>query len=200
MIAPPPSGDTTVFAFPGNTWNTVQPLIIGNFTITGSPNYSYGNGTQLLTSNGQWSPSGEFSWLNPNASGTVLIDLGGNYQTVGGLVGYDYWANPFIEALDSTMAILETYNLKADTPVIDTRYGTNIAAFRGITRVSADIRYFRISGGGGGNAMLMHSITVDGAGAPPPPPPPNPEEVPEPANVFAGVLALVLIGVALRGR
>lgn len=70
---------------------------------------------------------------------------------------------------------LESYDLSSDAP-INTPNAFDAGAFRGISRSSADIRYFRF----GGSYSAMHDITLDGTAS----------SVPEPATMFLSTLAL----------
>jgi hypothetical protein len=81
------------------------------------------------------------------------------------------------------MSVLETYDLRSFAGLaINTPSATNGGAFRGISRPTADIRFFQIQG----SFLIEHDITTANASA----------AVPEPATLTT--LGLGLIAVATR--
>lgn len=169
-------GTITTFTGTGCNCGVTGPIVIDGFSIDGIPNFSYGDVTYGLASNGTWSG---LSWVATNSSASsVTIDLGGLYDWVGGFMNYaPGTGSPMIEAVavDGT-TVLESYILSTDAP-ISTPGGTNAGAFRGISRGSADIAFFRFS-----NAyLLMHNIELNGTSS----------AVPEPATMSLSALALV---------
>jgi hypothetical protein len=203
LLAPPPGSSTTVFAFPGQGYLNLQPLVFGQFTITGT-GLVYGEGQNLIENNGVWSPTSgpAFAWVGVNdAYNTqVVVDLGGLYSSVGAFMNYagrsSYPYAPYIQALNESMQILETYYLVTDAP-ISTPSGVNEGAFRGVERATADIRYFVIGNG----YLTMHSLTLAGGADPGDPAPGDPPTgTPEPATFALGFVSLAVAHVAARRR
>jgi hypothetical protein len=153
-------GATTTFTQTGVTQGA-GPFNVDGFVITGQPNAAYGDGGYFLNDNGTWN----FPWVaTNNGTGSLTIDLGGLYSSVGGFMNYAVIGtpvgnHPVIAAIagDGT-TVLESYDLWTGAP-ISTPGATNGGAFRGISRGTSDIRYFQISGG----YIIMHDITLNGA-------------------------------------
>jgi hypothetical protein len=185
MVAPPSGASTTVFALPGeNVWNTAQSLILGQFTITGTPGLTYGSGTYPV-GNYVWSPDRQFGYITPHLTGyTSLINLGGTYSSVGGFFAYeDRWSQVFVEALDSAMNLLDQkYDLVASAGGIYVNANDG-GAFRGIDAGTESIHYLRITG-----PVLMHSITLSEGTLDAPAG--NPSDVPEPLLLGCVLLSL----------
>lgn len=139
--------------------------------------YSAGWGLSL---NGSWN----ISLIGDNSgSSMITIDLGGLFSSAGGFMNYaPNYNTPLIEAIavDGT-TVLESYNLEAVAP-ISTLAGEDAGAFRGISRPSADIAYFRF----GGAYLAMHDITL------------KESAVPEPASVLLIACGLAALGVLRR--
>jgi hypothetical protein len=155
---------------------------VAGFSLTASGNacYNYADGWGL-GSNGLWS----IGLVGDDFGSTVItIDLGRLYSSVGGFMNYapDH-GSPVIAALaaDGT-TVLESYDLAASAP-ISTPEGGDAGAFRGISRTSADIRYFQF----GGSFSVMHDITLSSA-------------TPEPTTVLLAGFALAALGLIRRVR
>jgi hypothetical protein len=182
MVIPPDGSPQTVFVLPGNVPTTTQALLLGQFTITGSPSYGYSNSAPFLLGLAQWSTYAEpFSWISPkNAGNTVTFNLGGSYSSVWGFMNYEPTPNPMIEALDINLQVLESYNLNVSAPIA--HFVDNQGAFRGFSSETANIHYLRLTG-----PIVIHSLDVAGgsldAGG---------SEAPEPAT-----LGFMLIGISL---
>jgi hypothetical protein len=186
LITAPVGGTTTTF--PGSSGTC--PSSSGSATVAGFDIstsgyvcYDYGGGWGL-DGNGSWS----LSLIGINSSNAAItIELGGLFSSVGGFMNYapDYGA-PVITALaaDGT-TVLESYDLSVDAP-ISTPFDTNAGAFRGISRGSADIAYFRIAG----SYLAMHDITLSG----------GTEAVPEPGSVLLCAAGLAALGFWRRVR
>src|SRR5207248_2813500 len=91
--------------------------------------------------------------------------------------------NPTIEALAANgTTVLETDVLNSLAP-ISTPAGSNLGAFRGITRSQNDIRFLRLSG----DFIITHSLEVGAFAA----------AVPEPGSlglIFGGLALILLAG------
>jgi hypothetical protein len=114
-----------------------------------------------------------------NGAGSMTIDLGGLYDSVGGFMNYaPGYGDPTITALAADgVTVLESYVLSV-VAQIDTPGATDGGAFRGIARGTADIRYFQIA-----NSYIgMHDITLGGAAG---------SAIPEPS---AAILVLSALG------
>jgi len=117
------------------------------------------------------------------AADTIIIHfLDGPVLGVGGFMNYaNGFGNLIISALDSSLNVLETYNVTALANIV-TPGGMNAGAFRGIQHSSADISYFEITG----LAPALDDLTFMLK------PAPNPNPVPEPST-------LLLLGAGLGG-
>jgi hypothetical protein len=90
--------------------------------------------------------------------------------------------SPVLRILDSSLSILETYDLASLAP-ITTPDALNAGAFRGITRASADIYAFEFVGAG-----VFDDLTFSA----------RPTSVPEPSTLMLLVVGIGLS--ALRSR
>jgi hypothetical protein len=104
-----------------------------------------------------------------------------NYSVSSGSPGGP--GDPVIAAIaaDGT-TVLESYDLATADP-ISTPSGLNAGAFVGISRPTADIAYFQISG----SYLIEHDITLS-----------SPSSVPEPATT--GIAGLALVSLLLRRK
>jgi hypothetical protein len=185
LITSAPAGGATT-TFPGGSNCVFGPSsgTVAGFSLTASGNacYNYADGF-ALGSNGFWF----LGLVGDNSGSTVItIDLGRLYSSVGGFMNYaPDWDTPVISALaaDGT-TVLESYNLVTSAP-ISTPWSDNAGAFRGISRTSADIRYFQV----GGSYSVMHDITLSGGDA-----------TPEPTTVLLAGCALAALGLIRRVR
>lgn len=146
-------------AFVGGGYGfTLGPVAVGGgvtFTATG-PNNSgigavLGNGGYGLGANGSWDTGttapGAYTGVDgADPATSMTYTLSSPVAAIGGFMNYApgiISGYPLIEALDSSSAVLESYNLEALAP-ISTPGGYNDGAFRGIVRPSADIYAFRV--------------------------------------------------------
>jgi PEP-CTERM motif len=143
--------------------------------------------------NGYWGNGKTYisAFTSSTAADTMMIHfLDGPVLGVGGFMNYAiHYANGFgdlwISALDSSLNVLETYNVTALADIV-TPGGVNAGAFRGIQHSSADISYFAITG----IAPALDDLTF--VLKPAPNPNPDPDPVPEPST-------LLLLGAGLGG-
>ena len=180
LITAAPSGTTTVLTTITGTWASAPSVVAGGYTVSAPAGFDvwYGDSGYGLVANGSWS---DFAWVGGycfSGACTATIDLGGSYSAVGGFMNYVPGGSPTIWAIaaDGT-TILESYDLAVFAP-ISTPAALNGGAFRGISRGTADIAYFRISD----SYLIMHDLTVGAA-------------VPEPATLLllgSGISALAL--------
>ena len=193
LITTVPVGVTTTFPVgSGDGCVGESTAIVAGFSIHGSGPWCHERSVFFnFDTNGNWTDFGLVA-VNTStaATSTVTINLGGLFGTVGGFMNYcpsadpDCQGVPLIEALAlDGLTVLESYNLAVSAP-ISTPSGQNEGAFRGISRVSPDIAFFRISG----NWIAMHDITLADSA------------VPEPATGLLAFTALTAIGLMRRRR
>jgi hypothetical protein len=167
---------------------TAGPLQVGNPPTTDvtysstSSNSVIGADQYGLSSNGTWN-SNETGYVGVNsASDTITFTLNnGPVSNVGAFVNYaPGYGTPTITALGAGGAPIETYDLSVAAP-ISTPGGTDAGAFRGISRPTADITGFQITGG----YMVADNLTYSGS---------NTAAVPEGGTL---VLVLPVFGLAM---
>lgn len=149
-------------------------------------NVWYGDADFGLSGNGSWN---NFAWVGGycwSGDCTATINLGGLYSSVGGFMNYLPGGDPVIAAIASDgTTVLESYDLATAAP-ISTPGGLNDGAFRGISRATADIAYFRLSG----SYLIEHDITLSSNGS----------ATPEPGTLGLMVSAAMLAGVGFRRK
>jgi len=181
------SPQTTTFVFDVAQLHQPGPFVVGNgITVAGSPNMSVGGTNYDLGSNGGW--QGTFDWAGTDSnSSTMTFDLGGLFAGVGGFMNYsiagDSGPTAFIRALAADHSVLESYDLRSFAGLaISTPGATDGGAFRGISRPTADIRFFQLQG----SFLIEHDITTGLA------------TVPEPTSLV--LVASGAIGLVVRRR
>jgi len=184
ITSDPGTGVTTTFTTTGNQgFGDPGPVVLNGFTVTGSPQVTYGNVNYGLGANGSWS---SFSWVaTNNGSGSITFNLGGSFGLVGAFLNYapNNGSDATIEALAANgTTVLESYDLVTLAP-ISTPGGVNAGAFRGISRVTNDIAFLRLSG----DFILTHTLEIGSAAG-----------VPEPGTF--GLAAMALLSVVLVRR
>jgi hypothetical protein len=175
LTSPPVGGTTTTFPGGSGVFDGPGSATVAGFPITYTNGVVYNyNGGFGMAANGSWS----WGMIGINDEvGSMTIDLGGLYDSVGGFMNYaPGYGDPTISAIaaDGT-TILESYVLSS-VAAISTPSAVNGGEFRGIMRGTADIRYLQISN----SYLSMRDITL-GAGS----------AVPEPS---AAVLVLSALG------
>ncbi len=181
------SPTTTTFSFPTATLHVPGPFTVGGgITVSGSPSMSVGGTSYSLGSNGSWTSS--FFWAGTDSNTSAMtFNLGGLFAQVGGFMNYSINSDSGPTAILSALAadgvtVLESYDLRVLAPIITT--GSNAGAFRGISRATADIGFFRLQG----SFLIEHDITTGVAG------------LPEPTTLGSVGFALVALAAALRRR
>lgn len=127
----------------------------GGITFTGNPGGGgnsgqgsvIGQGHYGLGSNGNFELPAVYVGLD-SATGFMTFAFSSPVSSFGGFMNYCPecgGSDPTISAFDSSMNLLESFDLFASAP-ISTPGGLNQFAFRGISRQSADIAYFQMSG------------------------------------------------------
>lgn len=140
-----------------------------------------------LCDNGTWGSPQTYVSLNGSNDVITFAFNDGPVSSVGGFMNYAICTDTdfIITALDADMNILESYNLTSLADII-TPQGFNDGAFRGITRATDDISYFRLSGG---LANALDDLTFSREGI---------SDIPEPAPL--ALLGLGLLGLGLRRK
>jgi hypothetical protein len=183
LTSAPGGGTTTTFAGGGDCFSGPSSGTVSGFAVSATSDscYNYSSGWGF-------GPNGfsSLSIIGDNSATTAItIDLGGLHSFVGGFLNYaPGYGTPVISALaaDGT-TVLESYDLAALAPIV-TPGGSDAGAYRGISRGSADIGFFRIQG----SYVAMHDLNLGETAA-----------VPEPSTalLFAGS-ALALLARRLR--
>jgi len=179
--------DFTQFSHPINVF-TAGPVQLGNplgLDIQWSANHELaiigggGSGTGL---NGYWTADMlGYTDLNAETGFMTYIFNSAPVSAVGGFINYapQCSSHPFISVLDKEGLVLEIYDLALTAP-IDTPWGINEGAFRGIQRDDHDIHAFRLYN----CSIMLDNLTFDSQTAP------NPS-IPEPSSY--GLLATVCL-------
>lgn len=164
---------------------TVVPIVPGNSLST---NY---NGWGLGI-NGEW--GNPMTYISSQSQAGMRFSFNdGPVAAVGGFMNhYPTSSDLIITALDSSLNVLETYNITTQADIV-TPGGVNAGAFRGIVRASADIAYFEVTG----ESPALDDLTFSDNGTAPPP---STESTPVPTMpIYALVLTtLGLLLVATR--
>jgi hypothetical protein len=173
-------------AGPLQVGNPVGLDVVMTSTYTGTV---IGYGSYGLNANGDWQRGanpvvGGLVGLNTD-TGSILFTFNGfTVSAVGGFMNYadSNYPDVIIEALDSGLNVLESYNITQLAP-ISTPGGLDQGAFRGISRATSDIAAFRVS-----NAyVVLDDLTLGEATG---------TVIPEPgtwALSFAALAALTLL-------
>ncbi|MBT1074882.1 PEP-CTERM sorting domain-containing protein [Geobacter grbiciae] len=182
------------FSTQPTVFNAVGPIQLVNsyglnIEVTSKANsglYTNFNGWGFMY-NGNWGDGKTYisAFTSTTAADSMIIHfLDGPVSGVGGFMNYAIGAGDlWISALDSSLNVLETYDVTTLADII-TPYSVNAGAFRGIQRTSADISYFVINGLAPGLDDLTFIPKQD--------PNPDPDPVPEPST-------LLLLGAGLGG-
>jgi hypothetical protein len=172
---------------------TAGPVQVGGlvgedvvYTSTTSASVIGGQGSYGLGQNGAWN-GGRNGYLGINSPlDTITLRFNsGPVSGVGGLLNYGPDDGSFIiSALASNNSVLETYLVSSLAP-ISTPNGSNLGAFRGISRATADIYGFSITGAFGVLDDLRFTRALAG-------------ETPEPTSI--ALLGMGAIGFARIAR
>ena len=125
--------------------------VVFTTTSSGTTNESFvGQTTGFgLGDNGQWtSDFGPFTGSSHDSPQMMVYSFNdGLVNGVGGFMNYkpDAGGSVFIEVLDSTLTVIESFDLTTFPGADITTGAANVGAFRGILRASNDIKAFRIN-------------------------------------------------------
>ncbi|BDC48840.1 hypothetical protein F183_A11560 [Bryobacterales bacterium F-183] len=159
-----------------------------------------GTGTYFLSANGVWGENGHmYMGVNNAYNAWIRLELPTLADQVSAFFNYAPVAGttPTIVALNSSLEILESYNLASSAP-IQTPQQENNGAYRGISRAAGDIKYFELR-----NAFIVASSIrfrpalveppdPGGEGGTPSDPPSNVATIPEPVSILPVELAAVI--------
>ena len=185
---------------------TLGPTQLGNlvgqnviFTATNSFDVAgFSAALYGLGANGTWdSNTRSFAWVNPGAVATMRFSfLDAPVSSVGAFMNYCTnlpFSGPgcgtdgvLLSALDSSLAPLESYRLDTSAP-INTPDERDAGAFRGISRSTADIFAFELSGAGVLDDLTFFRAATQG-------------QVPEPSSLALLALSLGLLTLVCRSR